>query len=148
MVTTWERAAQIIAETCTKCKGLASAELAARILDALLRARIMPTTMRASADMFTRFHAHCRFLGTATGEGYEEWYNKAVAYAVEQDDWPVKLIAKTLSIDGHDITVDVQVPQSTTRANNRQLLTAYTVITEGAKEHGVALPEHPEIGYE
>jgi len=144
-VTTYERARQIIAE-CLPVKGNESHEVAAeRILRALLAKRIMPTTMRASADMFTRWHSHCRFLGTATGYGYKHWYNAAIAYAVEQDDWPCKLIAKTITIDGHDITVDVQVPESTTKANNRQLLTAYTVITEGAAEHGVVLPEHEEM---
>jgi len=143
-MTTFEKAKQVIAKTLPDCRGLSLPDAAGLILNDLLKNRIMPTTMRASSDLFTRFHAHCRFLGTETGDGYEDWYNRAIQHAVEQDEWPVKLIAKTISIDGHDIDVDVQVPQSTTKATNKQLLTAYEVIQDGAKEHGITLPEHGE----
>ena len=141
---TYERSASIIADSLPQRGSETPLDAADRILRALLAKRITTTTMRASASMFTRWHAHCRFLGTQTGYGYEHWYNEAVNWAVEQDSWPVKLIAKTISIDGHEITVDIQVPQSTTRASNRQLLCAYEVISGGAEEHGVVLPEHWE----
>ena len=58
----------------------------------------------------------------------------------------MQLIAKTISIDGHDITVDIQVSQSTTRASNAQLLVAYSVIVDGAKEKDIVLPENVEKG--
>ena len=139
-MTTYEKAVKIIGSM------LNSHHMAVRILDTLLDNRITMTTMRASPDLFTRFHAHCRFLGEepSTQYGYEYWYNLAIAYAVEQDAWPVKLIPKTISIDGHDITVDIQVSQSTRLATNRQLLIAYSVIVDGAKQLGVMLPENVE----
>ena len=137
MVTTYEKALHIIA-------GFTDDKTADRILRALLAKRIMPVTMKASAEMFTRFHAHCRFLGNHPGEGYEFWYNAAIAYAVEQDSWPVKLIEKVIVIDGHDTSVDIQVPQSSRQATNKQLLTAYTVIQEAATEAGLVLPENTE----
>lgn len=147
MTTTYERAAQIIAETLKVHPSMSGAHIAAmyianQILEALMAKRIVPVVMRASADMFTRWHAHCRYLGDATEYGYKYWYDAAIAYAVEQDEWPVKVIEKTITIDGHDMTFDIQVPQSTRQATNKQLCMAYTVITDGAKEHKVILPEH------
>ena len=46
-----------------------------------------------------------------------------------------------VNIAGENITVDVQVPESTTRASNKQLLCAYEYIVETAREHGIVLPE-------
>jgi len=146
-MTTYDRAAQIIAETLPKCRGEAVLHAADRILRALQAKRIVPHTLRGSPEMLKRLHAHARFLGTQTGEGYEYFYNLAVAHAVEMDMWPVKLIAKEIMIDGHAITVDIQVPQSTTRATNKQLTSAYEIIVESAKEHGVQLPENVEEMY-
>ena len=145
-MTTYQKAVGIIAESLEKHHGRCPVDQAGFAVRALLENRIMPTTMRASASFFTRFHAHCRFLGTVAGDGYEYWYNKAVEHAVGQDMWPVKLVAKTISIDGHAITVDIQVPQSTTRASNAQLLVAYSVIVDGAKEKDIVLPENVEEG--
>ncbi len=136
-MTTYEKAFNIIA-------SLTDNKVADRILHALLAKKIMPVTMKAGADMFTRFHAHCRYVGNNTGAGYEHFYNAAIAYAVEQDSWPVKVIEKVITIDGHEIKIDVQVPQSTHRATNRQLLCAYTVIQEAATESGLVLPENTE----
>ena len=143
-MTTFEKAKQVIAKTLPDCRGLSLPDAAGLILNDLLKNRIMPTTMRASSDMFTRWHAHCRFLGTETGYGYSYWYNLAVSHAIEQDAWPVKVIPQKVVIDGADVMVDVQVPQSTTKATNKQLLVAYEVIQDGAKEHGITLPEHGE----
>lgn len=117
------------------------------LLNRLLENRIMPGSMQASADLFTRFHAHTRYLGKQTGYGYEHWYNAAIDYAVEQDEWPVKLVEQTVTVSGVDISVDVRVPESSKRATNKNLLTAYEVIQDGAREHGVFLPEH-ELGGE
>ena len=146
-MTTYEKAILIIAETLPKCRGEAVLDAADRILRALQAERIVPTTMRGSPEMLKRWHSHCRFLGTQTGDGYEYFYNLAIAHAVEMDMWPVKLIEKTISIDGHEITVDIQVPQSTTRATNKQLMCAYEVIVDAAAEHKVALPENVEEMY-
>jgi hypothetical protein len=143
-VTTFERARMIIAQTLPKLSGPPEAQALA-ILNALLAKRIMPTTMRASTDMFVRFHAHCRFLGKETGYGYRAWYNDAIAYAESMDAWPCKLITRDVDIGGEKIAVDVSVPESSTRATNAQLLTAYQVIVDGAKHHGITLPEHVEV---
>ena len=143
-MTTYERTFDIIAGTLLACKHDACTDQAHKILRALQAKKIMPTTMKASPDMFTRFHAHCRFVGNNTGAGYEHFYNASIAYAVEQDSWPVKMIEKIIDIDGHKISVDIQVPQSSHRATNKQLLTAYTVIEDAAKEAGLVLPENTE----
>lgn len=130
---------ETIKRTCEVCTPH---EIADEILAALADKRIAPTTMVASVDMLKRFHAHTRFLGKETGYGYKYWYNLAVEHAESLEDWPCKVLARTVDIDGTMVTVDVSVPESTTKANNRQLLTAYQIIEEGAKEHGVVLPEN------
>lgn len=141
-MTTYQKAVLIIADSLNKHKNAHPIDAAGYAVAALLEKRIMPTTMVASPDMFKRFHAHCRFLGKETGYGYKYWYNLAVEHAERLEDWPCKVLARTVDIDGTMVTVDVSVPESTTKANNRQLLTAYQIIEEGAKEHGVALPEN------
>jgi hypothetical protein len=143
-VTTFEKARQIIAEALPKVSGTPEARAQA-ILDALLAGRIMPTTMRASTNMFVRFHAHCKHLGKETGYGYRHWYNDAIAYAESIDMWPCKIVQRSIEIGGDVIAIDVSVPESTTRATNGQLLAAYQVIVDGAKEHGITLPEHAEV---
>ncbi|KKK81361.1 hypothetical protein LCGC14_2814230 [marine sediment metagenome] len=134
-----------MAETMPNCDlraGHSYLEAAVLLLQALEAKRITLTTMHASPELFTRFQAHTRFLGSQPpAYGYEYWYNHAIDHAVRMDKWPVKLIEKTISIDGHDITVDVQVPQSSHQATNAQLLCAYEVIEDGAKEHSIILPE-------
>ena len=138
----YDKAARIIADTIAGFRDEDELEIADRILTALGDARITPTVMRASRDMFTRFHAHCRFLGNETGDGYEYWYNEAINYAVQQDKWPVKLIPQTVTIAGEQIVIDVQVPESTTKATNTQLLCAYEIVTDAAEAHKIRLPEH------
>ncbi len=137
-MSTYEKSVGIISDI------VHSQNMAVHILDVLLDNRITTTTMRASADLFTRFHAHCRYLGEHGGEGSRYWYNAAVAYAVERDSWPTQLIEKVITIDGHDVRIDVLVPQSTRRASNAQLLVAYSVIVDAAKEKGIELPENAD----
>ena len=141
-MSTYERAAAIIAEC-----GVAPIPLdkAKAILDALMQKRYIVVAMKASHDMFTRFHSHARFLGTETGQGYEQIYNDAIAFAVEQDLWPTKLVVTTVNIGGEDISVDVQIPESTTKASNKQLLSAYSYVEDTAKEHGISLPENEGV---
>lgn len=140
---TVERARGIIAEILPQT--ITDPQQAAlSIVEALREKRIAFTTMAASADLFVRFHAHCRYLGSETGDGYEHWYNEAIAHAVRLNDWPCKLVTKTVNVEGQDITVDVQVPESTRRANNRQLLLAYEVIDWEANRRGISLPENME----
>ena len=141
MITTHEKAARIIAETLPSCRGKPVKDAADRILRALQKKRIVPVTMRASAELWTRFHAHTRYLGTVTGHGYRYYYDLAIDTMLAEDDWPVKIITKTISIDGHDITVDIQIAESTRKANNRQMLGAYTIITDAAAEERIPLPE-------
>ena len=102
----------------------------------------MPVTMVASPELFVRFHAHTRYLGGVTEYGYRYYYDKAVEAMVAAEDWPVKIVPKTITIDGHEITVDIQIAESTRKANNRQLLGAYQVIVDHAKEERVPLPEN------
>lgn len=144
-MSTTSRARQVIIDTLPSCKGHPFDEVADLILHALLAKRLTVVTLRASTDLFVRFHAHARYLGSQTGDGYEGIYNEAIAYAESQGDWPIKVLTRTVKIDGQDITVDVAVPESTTRANNRQLLTAYEYVTMAAEEHGIVLPEGEEI---
>ena len=51
----------------------------------------------------------------------------------------------TITIDGHEITVDIQIAESTRKANNRQMLGAYQVIVDHAAEEKVPLPENMEV---
>lgn len=143
-MSTYTRARDIIIETLPDCEGKPADRVAKLILDALMEHRIRVQAMRASRDMFVRFHAHVAHLGKASGWGYREVYAGAVAYAEERDEWPCKLIPRTVNVSGTDVTVDVRVPESTTRATNRQLLCAYEYVTMTAQELGVALPEHTD----
>jgi len=136
-MTTTERAREIMLETII-------APEADRIIGALMDKRITFQTFRASNDMFVRWHSHCRYLGKETGEGYEQIYNDAIAYAVERDDWPVKVVSREIEIAGETHTVDIQVPQSSTKATNQQLLCAYEYITNVAAEYKISLPERYE----
>lgn len=140
-MTTYERAASIIADSLPGRGKETALDTADRILRDLLAKRIMPTTMRASADLFVRFHSHCRFLGEQTGYGYKHHYNEAIDTMVAEDDWPVKIITKAIEIDGTYITVDVEIAESTRKANNRQLLGAYQVLVDSAADHRIPLPE-------
>lgn len=128
----------------TVITGITDADTADRILRALQKKRITVVAMKASESMFRRFHAHTRYLGRETGYGYEYWYNEAVHYAVAHSEWPVKVIPVELVVAGEVITQDIEVPESTTRATNAHLMCAYQAIEEGAREHGIALPEHVE----
>ncbi len=144
-MTTYDKAVHIIAGTLPKCRGEKLLDAADRILLALQAKRIMPVTMVASPELFVRFHAHTRYLGIVTEYGYRYWYDQAIEAMMETDDWPMKIVTKTIEIDGVDITVDIGIAESTRKANNRQLLGAYQVIEDGATEHKVALPENEEI---
>ena len=146
-MTTYEEIRKIIADVLTErevCSWTAAEDLADDILIALREKRIAPITMRASPEFFVRFHAHVRHLGTETGYGYSFWYQQAVDHAVSVDEWPVKIQPAKVVIDGTEHTIDVVVPQSTTKATNKQLMAAYQSIEDGAKEHGVTLPEDPQ----
>ena len=142
-MTAHEKAAVIIAETLEKVHGTPK-DTARSILRALAKKRIAPVTMVASVDMLRRFHSHCRWLGRQTGYGYRHHYNEAIEYAESMDEWPVKVIQRMVDIGGETITIDVSVPESTTRATNKQLMTAYEVIEDTAKELGISLPENVE----
>jgi hypothetical protein len=143
-MSTYERAAVVIADTLPVCRGLPLPEAATRILDALMAKRYVVIAMRASPDLFTRFHAHARFVGERTGDGYQGVYNDAIQYAVERDLWPCKLVVKTIDVAGEEISVDFQIPESTTKATNAQLLCAYEYVTSVAAEQRLSLPEATE----
>ena len=142
-MSTYEKAVGIFIETLPGCRGLPLDKAARKLLDALYAKRIAPMTFRASDEMFRRFHAHCRYLGTETGRGYEDVYQHAIAYAREFGEWTCKTVAQTVTIAGEEITVDVEIPQSTTKASNKQLVRAYEYITDTAAEHKIVLPENP-----
>ena len=136
-MTTTERAWVIMIETIPGPE-------ADTIIGGLMEKRITFQTFRASHDMFTRFHAHARYIGKETGEGYQQVYNDAIAYAVERDTWPVKVVPQEVVIASETITIDVQIPQSTTKATNQHLLCAYEYIVAVAAEYKISLPERYE----
>ena len=141
-MTTYEKSVQIVTAEIVKARGVAAEVVARRCLDAMRKNRIVPHTLRGSEEMFTRFHAHCRHLGNVTGRGYEYYYNMAIDHAVKTEDWPVKVIPRRIRLDTGDIVeVDVPIPGSSTKATNRQLMAAYTVITDEATRAGITLPE-------
>ena len=136
-MTTPERARAIIVEHVTE-------QVADRIIAALARKRIGFVAIKASEELFVRWHAHARYLGEQTGDGYKGIYHDAIEYAQEFDEWPCKLVVREVEVGGEMISVDILVPESTTKATNRQLLKAYEYITEVAKERGIVLPENTE----
>ena len=144
-MTAYEKAHGVIAEFISSVYGDTRPEWpATKILDALNEKNLVVVVSKGSPDMLKRWHAHCRYLGKETGDGYEGIYNEAIKYAVERDEWPVKVIAQEVCIASEMITIDVQVPQSTTRATDKQLLCAYEYITSVAAEHKISLPERYE----
>ena len=141
-MTTYSKSAEIIEGVLKENRDDPAEWLARRILDTLREKRIVPHQLRASEEMFTRLHAHCRYLGDVTGQGYRYWYNKAIAYAVAVNNWPFQIITRTVKLDsGEEVTVDVPVPDSTTKATNKNLMEAYQVIEDEAKIRGIELPE-------
>jgi hypothetical protein len=141
-MTTFEKSIATIAEQIEKHKGESPVQVARRCLDAMRKKRIVPQTLRASEEMFTRFHAHCRHLGNVTGRGYEHYYNKAIGAAVKTEDWPVKIIPRRIRLDtGQIVDVDIPIPLSSTKVSTGALMAAYQVIEDEAKEHEVDLPE-------
>lgn len=146
-MTTHDKAKKVIQEMLLDwaAKGCDRAEfvVAEDIIQVLLKNRIALSTMTASPDLFKRFHAHARFLGRNNPDGftYEDYYTMAIDHAIVMEDWPMKVITRKVEIDGREITVDVPVPESTKKANNRQLMLAYEVIKDEARRLGLTLPE-------
>ena len=136
-MTTVERARQIIATATND-------NTAGAIIAALAEKRIGFVTIRASADLFTRYHAHLRFLGHETGYGYEQIKADAEKYAMRVDMWPSKLWVETVEVAGEEFKFDFQIPLTSTIATNAQLLKAYEFIVETAAEHKISLPENWE----
>lgn len=141
-MTTYEKTVQIITEQVEKHRTDPPEQLARRCLEAMRKKRIVPHTLRASEELFTRFHAHTRYLGNTTGRGYSYYYNLAVNHAMRMNEWPHKIIPKRVKLDTGDIVeVDVPIPESTTKATTGQLMVAYQVVQEEAQRHGIDLPE-------
>ena len=145
-MTTVAKAKQIVIDTLPECKGKPFSDVADILIDALQKKRIGLNTMVASPEFFRRFHAHCAYLGwhDRNGNGYEHWYNEAIAHAMAHEDWPRKVIVVEKEIGGEVHSIDVVIPQSTKKANNRQLLLAYSVIEDEARRQGIELPENVE----
>ena len=141
-MTVVEQARAVIVPFCTEQK-------VDELIVALATKRITFVELAASEELFTRWHAHCRFLGKESGRGYDEIYNHAIAYAMEMEE-KFKVLPQTVIIAGEEITVDIKVPGPTTKASNKELLVAYEYIVDTAKEIGVRLPERrivlPETG--
>ena len=141
-ITTYQKSAEIIEEVLRENHDDPADWLARRILDSLREKRIVPHQLKASEEMFRRLHAHTRYLGSVDGRGYRYWYNEAINHAVKVHCWPVKIITRTVTLDsGEAIEVDIPVPGSTTKATNKQLLEAYSVISDEAKRQAIELPE-------
>lgn len=137
----YEKARNIIAETLAYCNDMSPEATATACLDACLERRLVMTVLHASHEMFTRFHAHCRFVGKRTGRGYQDVYTKAIEYAMGFEEWPIQLVTKEVDVDGRKLTVDVVIPESTTKATNTQLLKAYEYVLAVATEERIVLPE-------
>jgi hypothetical protein len=142
-MSTYEKAAAIFVDTLPECRGLPWDKAARKLLDALYVARIAPMTFRASDELFRRYHAHCRYLGTETGRGYEDIYNASILYAREFGEWKCKTSTQTVVIADEEYTVDIDIPLSSTKVSNKQLLRAYEYIVDTAAEHKITLPENP-----
>lgn len=141
-MTTYEKTVAIIRDQIEKHRTEPAEQIARRCLEAMRHKRIVPHTMRASEQMFKRFHAHTKHLGDMTGRGYSYYYNLAVNHAMKMDEWPHKIIPRRVKLDTGDLVdVDIPVPESTTKATNGQLLCAYQVIEEEARRAGITLPE-------
>jgi len=142
-MTTYEKARGLIAECIRKAKsGDDPEQTAESCLRAMRDKRIVPHNLRASGELFKRFHAHCRYLGDVTGIGYRTLYNKALRHAEKMHEWPMKIIPRRIRLDTGDIVeVDVPIPESTTRATTSNLMAAYQVIVDEAATAGVTLPE-------
>ena len=144
-MTIYQKAAEIIEKTITEQPDEPADWLARSILDALREKRIIPQSLRASEELFTRFHAHCRYLGDVAGPSYRYWYNKAVRHAVKLHEWPMRMmIAVVESEPGKFEIEDRLVADSTRNATTSNLMCAYGVIQDGATEHGIDLPENPQ----
>lgn len=118
-----------------------SEQVADKIIATLATKRIGFIAILASKELFTRWHAHARFVGEETGYGYDFVYEHAIAYAMERGMWKFKILPQTVVIAGEEITVDIKVPGSTTKASNKELLCAYEDIVDMAGEHKIVLPE-------
>jgi hypothetical protein len=140
-MSTYDRAVRILTETIPNVWQLEAQAQAEKLIDALMAQRLTIVVRKASDEMFRRFHSHCAFVGEATGEGYEAMYQGAVQYAMGLEAWPWKLVVTTATVGDEEIAVDVRIPESTTKATNKQLLCAYEYITGVADEHALVLPE-------
>ena len=141
-MTTFEKSVGIMADVIEKHRNDTGAKLARRCLDALREKRIVPRSIRASEELFTRFHAHTRYLGEMTGRGYRHYYDLAVRHAVTVGDWPMVVRQVMITLPGGEtFWRDVQLPDSTTKARTSHLMIAYGVIEDEAKLAGVSLPE-------
>lgn len=143
-MSTADRAVSIFTDVLPSCRGKSYPDTAKTLVRALLSHRLAITALRASVDLFTRFHAHCRYLGEVTGRGYKDVYNAAIEYAMSFELWPIEIVPYAVDVEGKKIIVDVTIKQSTTKANNTQLLKAYEYIVDTAKEEGKTLPENVE----
>jgi len=140
-MTLFEKSVEVLEATITANRDESADWLARRCLDELRKVRIVPHRLRASEEFFTRFHAHARYLGGVAGPSYEYWYNKAIQYAMKVQNWPMKIVPTQVKLDsGEVITVDVPVPDSSTKATNANLMEAYRVIEDEAKIRGIDLP--------
>jgi len=137
-----ERVLRLIAEICEK-RGISNGMGAAmQIVAALEKKRYMIRPMKGSPEMLRRLHAHCRYLGDTTGNGYEHYRDMAYRHAVDMHEWPTVIVPVAVPLDnGETVTVDVPMPDSSTKATNAQLMVAYQVIEDEARRAKSTLPE-------
>jgi hypothetical protein len=142
-----EKALEIITKALVQHTGGKASEMARHILDALKEVRIVPIRLRASQVFWTRYHAHCRYVGDMDGRGHDYWHNRATRHAFKMHMWPYKIVPTQVTVNGVTIDVDVPVRDSSRNATNTQLMEAYSVIQDEAKRQGYELPEdsHEQI---
>jgi len=147
-MTLFEKSVQILEATIEEHREEPADWLARRCLDELRKKRIVPHRLRASEEMFTRFQAHTRYLGDTAGPSYRHWYNKAVRHAMKLQQWPVRVVPAVIEKEpGRWEIVDLPTADSSTRATTAQIMCAYSVIVDGAKDQRIDLPEdsHEQI---
>jgi len=99
-----------------------------------------------SKELSTRFHAHCNWVSRhgRSGHSQDEVYSMILNEAVERGVYPATIITQRVTINSAVHEVEVRIPVSTTRASNRELLEAYSILEAFAAEEGVRLPEKLE----
>ena len=144
-MTVFQKAVEIIEKTLTDNSEEPADWLARSIIEDLRLKKIGLKRLRASDELRTRFHAHTRYLGDVTGEGYDALKKRAIDHAMEVHSWPVHVVTRRLTLDsGETFDHEFTFAGPTRDATTPQLMEAYSVIVDEADRRGIELPEDTE----